>query len=318
VEQEFNPELKYLFTGQELESEISPTSFWNFRARMFNSEIGLFYAPDPAQQGYSRYGYCLGNPVSFVDPTGRYTGSGMAFWTPDMNGDENNRDEDDYEKQARNQFKALPSSAQKAVKAGTLTMNTVGGHFVTKGSQVDVGELSVYDPNTGEWKPINNSGSSGQDQTYLAWVGEDLFSTMLQGIQNMVADIGNWFGASNTSNNASWFRVYATREGLVGHKTANGHIIKNEDLFVALPSRKGLNKKVQLRYGNTILEAPVWDVGPWNTKDPYWLSGARPQSETGQDLFGRKTNKAGIDLSNAAFKDLGLKTNDWIEWRFSR
>jgi RHS repeat-associated protein len=75
VEQDITPELRYLFTGQELESEISSTSFWNFRARMFNSEIGLFYAPDPAHQSYSRYGYCLGNPINFVDPTGRETQS---------------------------------------------------------------------------------------------------------------------------------------------------------------------------------------------------------------------------------------------------
>jgi RHS repeat-associated protein len=72
VEQQITPELKYLFTGQELKSEISSTSFWNFRARMFNSEIGLFYAPDPAHQVNSRYGYCLGNPINFVDPTGRW------------------------------------------------------------------------------------------------------------------------------------------------------------------------------------------------------------------------------------------------------
>jgi RHS repeat-associated protein len=83
VEQEFNPELKYLFTGQELESEISSTSFWNFRARMFNSDIGLFYAPDPAHQGYSRYGYCLGNPISFIDPTGRW--GQMGYYIEGLN-----------------------------------------------------------------------------------------------------------------------------------------------------------------------------------------------------------------------------------------
>jgi hypothetical protein len=46
---------------------------------MFNSEIGLFYAPDPAHQGFSRYGYCLGNPISFVDPTGRWGEMGYSI-----------------------------------------------------------------------------------------------------------------------------------------------------------------------------------------------------------------------------------------------
>jgi len=33
-------------------------------------------------------------------------------------------------------------------------------------------------------------------------------------------------------------RVFATREGLVGGTTANGHVITDRDLFVALPSRR--------------------------------------------------------------------------------
>jgi RHS repeat-associated protein len=143
VEQEFNPELKYLFTGQELESEISSTSFWNFRARMFNSEIGLFYAPDPAQQGYSRYGYCLGNPINFVDPTGRYTGSGGLFWTPDMNADQSRWDEDDWEKEAWNRYNALPPSAQRAVNSGSITLNNGGGHFESYWTQMGTIPLLV-------------------------------------------------------------------------------------------------------------------------------------------------------------------------------
>lgn len=39
---------------------------------------------------------------------------------------------------------------------------------------------------------------------------------------------------------AGTFRVFATREGLVGGTTANGHIIRSRDHFVALPSRRSL------------------------------------------------------------------------------
>jgi murein L,D-transpeptidase YcbB/YkuD len=38
-------------------------------------------------------------------------------------------------------------------------------------------------------------------------------------------------------------RVYATREGLVGRTTANGHVIASRDHFVALPSRRALSPK---------------------------------------------------------------------------
>jgi hypothetical protein len=43
----------------------------------------------------------------------------------------------------------------------------------------------------------------------------------------------------------------------------------------------------------------VVDVGPWNTRDPYWETGSRPQAETGTDMMTppRHTNKAGIDLT---------------------
>jgi hypothetical protein len=45
---------------------------WNFRARLYDNEVGLFYAVDPAYQSWSSMGYVLGNPISFVDPTGRF------------------------------------------------------------------------------------------------------------------------------------------------------------------------------------------------------------------------------------------------------
>src|SRR5690349_2014828 len=72
------------------------------------------------------------------------------------------------------------------------------------------------------------------------------------------------------------FRVFATREGLVGGTTANGHVIKERDHFVSLPSRAGLAKKdgydkqVLISYKGRQAVAPVWDVGPWNIKDNYW------------------------------------------------
>src|SRR6187551_3095083 len=76
---------------------------------------------------------------------------------------------------------------------------------------------------------------------------------------------------------ARLYRVYATREGLVGGTTANGHVIRDRDHFAALPSRRGLSGRdsgdltVRVCANNGRCEwAPVWDVGPWNVKDDYW------------------------------------------------
>lgn len=136
------------------------------------------------------------------------------------------------------------------------------------------------------------------------------------------------------------YRVFATREGLVGGKTANGHVIRERDHFVALPSRRGLAPRgsgdytVKVCAANGRCEwAPVWDVGPWNTTDDYWnpsevrqswpdLPRGRPQAQAahdegyhdGLDQFGRKVrNPAGIDLADGTFWDgLGLRNNSWV------
>jgi hypothetical protein len=136
------------------------------------------------------------------------------------------------------------------------------------------------------------------------------------------------------------YRVFATREGLVGARTANGHVIHKRDHFVALPSRRGLAPRgsgdytVKICSGNGRCEwAPVWDVGPWNTTDDYWnpsdvrqswpdLPRGRPQAQAayddeyhdGLDQFGREVlNPAGIDLADGTFWDgLRLRDNSWV------
>jgi hypothetical protein len=136
------------------------------------------------------------------------------------------------------------------------------------------------------------------------------------------------------------FRVFATREGLVGRTTANGHVIVERDHFVALPSRRALSGRDDGDYSVQVCAAngrcawaPVWDVGPWNTRDDYWnphppremwgdLPQGRPQSQAayqdrynnGRDQFDRDVrNPSGIDLADGTFWDgLGLTDNAWV------
>ncbi|MFB6555887.1 hypothetical protein [Streptomyces sp. NPDC056405] len=133
-------------------------------------------------------------------------------------------------------------------------------------------------------------------------------------------------------------RVYATREGLVGHTTANGHVIRENDHFVALPSRRALSPKGSGQYSVQVCgpvrceTAPVWDVGPWNTHDDHWNPSAQreqwkdlprglPQAQAayesgyngGRDEFGRQVaNPAGIDLADGTFYNVGLDDNGWV------
>jgi len=138
--------------------------------------------------------------------------------------------------------------------------------------------------------------------------------------------------------------VFATREGLVGGTTANGHVIQERDHFVALPSRRALCPddrstlyQVELSYGGKKVTVPVWDIGPWNIRDDYWnpqdqremwndLARFLPEAQAayqsgynnGRDGYGRIVkNPAGIDLADGVFwDDLAMKDNDWIQVRY--
>lgn len=112
--------------------------------------------------------------------------------------------------------------------------------------------------------------------------------------------------------------VKATREGLVGQKTASGYVIDRVVPYVALPCGV-LGRFVRLVNPATNLRAfaVVLDVGPWNTKDAlYVLGGARPQAESGIDTAGRPTNGAGIDLGERIWSQLGMTDNGPVSWEF--
>jgi len=66
----------YQFTGQELDEFSNGFSLHNFRARLYDSDLGRFYAMDPARQGWSPFVYAGNNPVAFVDKDGR------IWWIP--------------------------------------------------------------------------------------------------------------------------------------------------------------------------------------------------------------------------------------------
>lgn len=114
--------------------------------------------------------------------------------------------------------------------------------------------------------------------------------------------------------------VKATREGLVGQRTASGYIVDLVVPFVALPAVKALGRFVYLKNplnGRTCF-AVVLDVGPWNDNDDTYVFGTtRPQAESGTNSRGRKTNLAGIDLGERVWLLLGMKDNTCVEWMFA-
>ena len=62
----------FLFTGRRFDIE---TGLYYYRARMYNPHIGRFLQTDPIGygDGMNWYGYCGGNPIGRVDPSGTMT-----------------------------------------------------------------------------------------------------------------------------------------------------------------------------------------------------------------------------------------------------
>jgi hypothetical protein len=86
---------------------------------------------------------------------------------------------------------------------------------------------------------------------------------------------------------------------------------------VALPFRfRGPRPTVIVSANGKVAACQIVDVGPWNTNDPYWMTGARPQAESGTDMSGRLTNGAGIDLTPAAATTIGLDGKGQLVWFF--
>jgi hypothetical protein len=128
-------------------------------------------------------------------------------------------------------------------------------------------------------------------------------------------------------------RLWATREGLIGKTTSSGHVIEPNDHFVALPSKKALNRSVIVAYKGKNVTAPVLDVGPWNRDEAWWETGSArgqfadlprfvPEAwvafeqgyNSGHDATGRfVTFPAMIDLGDGVYADLGMQQADWVD-----
>ncbi|WP_194925869.1 hypothetical protein [Catenulispora pinisilvae] len=139
--------------------------------------------------------------------------------------------------------------------------------------------------------------------------------------------------APNATATPLSYKVFATDEGLVGSTTANGHVIQQNDHFVALPSTTALSPKGSGEYSVQVCgpvrceTAPVWDVGPWNIHDNYWdnpraeftsLPQGEPEAQAAydngyngdkSDIGSTVVNPAGIDLADGTFSNIGLTDN---------
>lgn len=105
------------------------------------------------------------------------------------------------------------------------------------------------------------------------------------------------------------------------------HYLNDTDLYVALPFKfKGDRPRVQVWHGEAYGVATIEDVGPWMTTDDYWAKGRRPIAEecyhhkkplpSGPHKGKVPSNDAGLDLSPALARMIGIEGKGEVSWRF--
>ncbi|MCX2726392.1 SH3 domain-containing protein [Thermomicrobium sp. 4228-Ro] len=233
-----------------------------------------------------------------------------------------------------------------AVQAETAV--PVGGAAVVAGTNGDGLNLRSgpgYDHSVLTVIPEGSSvqvvGGPEQDRDGNHWWNVQWAGLTGWALADYLRPAGGETGSSASLQMRATFRIYAHRLGLVGQRTANGHVIQPNDSFVTLPcscalsSNGGTEFQVLVEYRGRSLVLPVWDVGPWNVDDDYWnppevrkwkgLPQGVPAAQAayfdgyndGKDGWGRKVRSpAGMDIADGAFAALGMTQSDWVTVTF--
>lgn len=122
---------------------------------------------------------------------------------------------------------------------------------------------------------------------------------------------------------------YVYAETLYQSSVSKGKIGRKE-LAVALPDPSALGKVVKIFYPRThrVVKARVKEIGPWFTRNPYWLKKTDPRAELSRvnDIGERITYPAGIAISKEVWRRLGVSpaflrnknVHDEIGWAFEK
>ena len=112
-----------------------------------------------------------------------------------------------------------------------------------------------------------------------------------------------------------WQRVFATREGLTGGRLATGGLSAPGIYSSRCPTGRRCGVTSRSATARASWSSPCWTSAPGTpTTTTGATASAPPPSADAAPTA--PVNRAGIDLSDATYATLGLRDNDWVEWRF--
>ncbi len=175
-------------------------------------------------------------------------------------------------------------------------------------------------------------GSARRMQYRLTLMGDAQHSPVVRNVTLAPSSAPATYNATATDPYAvaPTFRIKASRQGMVGGRTANGFIIPPHARFVSLPcrcvtsSKGGDEYQVRITYRGRSAVVPVYDVGPYSARDDYWNAGRTgyPDLERGwpmdhaayyEGYNGRQSDKgfvyapSGMDVGDGTWiDDLGI------------
>jgi RHS repeat-associated protein len=185
------------------------------------------------------------------------------------------------------------------------------GHYYHPPSNLHLALYRAYDSTIGRWISRDPIAEKGGLNFYGYVLNNPLNLIDPLGLDAILTLQGVYLG---NSVNASEFGGGRER----GHMpSAYGPYQVNADNpEAALPFRLPQDQRqvdVYNPQNNRQTRCEVTDVGPWNTRDPYWRNGARPMAES-QYASGTRaqngqvpSNNAGIDLTPGAMNSLGFR-----------
>ncbi len=215
------------YTGHE---HLAMFGLINMNARLYDPVLGRFLAPDPYvqlidfSQNFNRYGYCLNNPLRYVDKTGEFLwGYVSGFF--------------------RGLFSKNPLKAfEKGWKGGTNEIKIWGGLFAT-GSYMG---MNHRNPLTATWELLSRfTWQLPQTMTGSAYAQISNFAGQVDAV--------DYYGGATVTSGSNWGQTAVTLGSfIVGDKTIAadpnnplfqheyGHYLQSQSMGWGYLSRVGI------------------------------------------------------------------------------